>query len=355
MTQSFGNRPRFSRSALGVAAVLAFALALLAPTAAEAQPWGGWAIYGGTPAGWVEIPHSPALNPTGGFTVEGWIAVASSSGCDSIIGKDWQTAWWLGVCNNTLRSYIRGSSSQRNGGIIPNGEWTHIAVTWDGARRKHYINGELAGDWAEAAPPTTNSEPVQIGRDVSWGNIPDADINRFRLWNVGRSEAQIRATINVPQDSPRPGLVAVWGAGGTAIVGPHAGSIVGDLFALTFPVGTGCTPTVGGTTLCLHDRFWVNVDWETGSDSGPGTVAPLITNQSGVFWFFNPTNWEVMVKILNGCGLNNRWWMFSAATTNVRYRMTVFDIPNGEQKIYFNYPGPPAPAVTDVSAFATCP
>jgi hypothetical protein len=24
-------------------------------------------------------------------------------------------------------------------------------------------------------------------------------------------------------------------------------------------------------------------------------------------------------------------------------------------KIFFNYPGPPAPAVTDVNAFATCP
>ena len=26
----------------------------------------------------------------------------------------------------------------------------------------------------------------------------------------------------------------------------------------------------------------------------------------------------------------------------------------GVNKIYFNYPGPPAPAVTDTGAFATC-
>ena len=39
----------------------------------------------------------------------------------------------------------------------------------------------------------------------------------------------------------------------------------------------------------------------------------------------------------------------------VFYRMTVYDIHAGAQKIYFNYPGPPAPAVTDVTAFATCP
>jgi len=33
----------------------------------------------------------------------------------------------------------------------------------------------------------------------------------------------------------------------------------------------------------------------------------------------------------------------------------VFDVRAGVNKIYFNYPGPPAPAVTDTNAFATCP
>ena len=47
--------------------------------------------------------------------------------------------------------------------------------------------------------------------------------------------------------------------------------------------------------------------------------------------------------------------MFSAATTNVFYRMEVFNQEYGVNKVYFNYPGPPAPAVTDTGAFATCP
>jgi hypothetical protein len=76
---------------------------------------------------------------------------------------------------------------------------------------------------------------------------------------------------------------------------------------------------------------------------------------SGIFWFFSSDNWEVMTKALNGCSLNSHYWIFSAATTNVFYRMDVFDVRAGQQKIYFNYPGPPAPAVTDVDAFATCP
>ena len=63
-----------------------------------------------------------------------------------------------------------------------------------------------------------------------------------------------------------------------------------------------------------------------------------------------------MVKAIDGCPLNNRYWLFTAATTNVFFRMAVYDIHAGSQKIFFNYPGPPAPAVvTDTSAFATCP
>ena len=47
--------------------------------------------------------------------------------------------------------------------------------------------------------------------------------------------------------------------------------------------------------------------------------------------------------------------MYSAATTDLYYRMEVLDGLRGVQKIYFNYPGAPAPAVTDSDAFATCP
>ena len=50
-----------------------------------------------------------------------------------------------------------------------------------------------------------------------------------------------------------------------------------------------------------------------------------------------------------------RYWVFSAATTNVHYSLVVYDMATGTRKVYFNYSGPPAPAVTDTAAFATCP
>jgi hypothetical protein len=112
------------------------------------------------------------------------------------------------------------------------------------------------------------------------------------------------------------------------------------------------------TALCLQHRFLTTARFRTGA---PGTtetqasVVPVDNPGSGLFYFFSPDNWEIIVKAINGCGLNNRYWIFSAATTNVFYRLDVFDVVRGTQRIYFNYPGAPAPAVTDVDALATCP
>lgn len=344
------RRPR----RVATACALAIAAALLLPAAAQAQPFGAWNIFNRPSQGYIQIPHSPSLNPIGQITIEGWVAVADGGGCSTIIGKGFQSAWWVGICGTTLRSYLRGNSSARDAGNLPSG-WNHFAVTFDGTFRRHYINGELVGQWNEPGALTTNGNPVRIGSDVDYfGFSPVGSINRIRLWNVARTQGQIREALNEPITAPQANLRAVWGFGGQDLVGSHDGTVVGTVPGLTFPV-TALPCSTSATNLCLHDHFNVSVRWRTSTDSGSGTVAPLTTNQSGIFWFFAPTNWEVMVKVLRGCPINDRWWVFSAATTNVFYRMEVFDQLAGVNKVYFNYPGPPAPAVTDTEAFATCP
>ena len=71
-------------------------------------------------------------------------------------------------------------------------------------------------------------------------------------------------------------------------------------------------------------------------------------------YLFSPDNWEIMVKVLNGCGVNHHYWVFSASTTNLFYRIHVFDVVNSTGKTYFNYPGPPAPANTPSTRSARC-
>ena len=106
-------------------------------------------------------------------------------------------------------------------------------------------------------------------------------------------------------------------------------------------------------TLCLQDsRYAVTVDWWTaGGDSGAATVVHSGTNDSGLFVFFNPENWEVLIKVLDGCSLNGHVWVFGASTTNLGYSIVVTDTVTGAVKEYRNEPGRPASAITDVVAF----
>jgi len=122
--------------------------------------------------------------------------------------------------------------------------------------------------------------------------------------------------------------------------------------------GGGFPPCVPSSTrLCLDgNRFAVSVAWRRPDGvAGVGSVVPVGTPDSGIFWFFGPTNWELMVKVLDGCGVNRRHWVFFGALSNVEYTLTVLDTRSGEVKSWHNPQGTVSPVVTDTSAFGGCP
>ncbi len=83
-------------------------------------------------------------------------------------------------------------------------------------------------------------------------------------------------------------------------------------------------------------------------------MAPL-TDASGYFWFFDPRNVEMIIKVLNGCGLNSTYWVFTAGLTNVQVVISVTDMLTGSVKTYTNPQGQAFAPIQDTFAFATCP
>ncbi|HEX2252268.1 MAG TPA: CHRD domain-containing protein [Thermoanaerobaculia bacterium] len=110
----------------------------------------------------------------------------------------------------------------------------------------------------------------------------------------------------------------------------------------------------GDRAICLQDgRFHVEVDWAT--DEAAGDAHPVLaTEDSANFWFFRPGNLEMLLKVLDGCPVNDHYWVFFAAVTNVSFEVTVTDTLTGEQQTYFNNLGNRADSVLDTTAFATC-
>lgn len=132
-----------------------------------------------------------------------------------------------------------------------------------------------------------------------------------------------------------------------------SGSAVGYFDRLRIRAGR-CAP--GPTNLCLnHGRFLVTALWETADGSvGEGVAVPF-GDESGSFWFFASSNLELDVKVLNGCALNQRYWVFAAGLTNVSVVFVVIDTETGESFTYDNPQGKTFPTITDTQAFATCP
>ena len=73
--------------------------------------------------------------------------------------------------------------------------------------------------------------------------------------------------------------------------------------------------------LCLNfGRFRTELRFRQPNDQeGLGTDSGLRTDDSGVLWFFNASNLEMLVKVLDACVVNNHYWVFFAATTNVEF------------------------------------
>jgi streptogramin lyase len=104
-----------------------------------------------------------------------------------------------------------------------------------------------------------------------------------------------------------------------------------------------------GIFLGSPGRFRATVVWTTQGNTSVGNTYP-ITSNTGAFWFFDPTNLELVVKVLDGREIDGHFWVFYGSLTNVEFTLTVTDTQTGAVKTYFNPQGTLA-SVADTSAF----
>lgn len=109
------------------------------------------------------------------------------------------------------------------------------------------------------------------------------------------------------------------------------------------------------STLCLRGgRFEARATWQSPQGtSGIGGSRP-ITDDSGAFWFFDPENVEILVKVLDACEAFDRFWVFTTGLTNVEVQLTLRDTLTGTTWSNDNPLGSPYPLRADTDAFETC-
>ena len=101
-----------------------------------------------------------------------------------------------------------------------NNKTYHVALVYDGATLKLYRNGYLVGQTPATGDLITNNWPTTIGEYAysmynGFGNISNifkGVINEVRIWNVARTQAELRTYMNTPLPNPTttPGLLAYY-------------------------------------------------------------------------------------------------------------------------------------------------
>ncbi len=147
-----------------------------------------------------------------------------------------------------------------------------------------------------------------------------------------------------------------------------AESVALALSARTAPVGptgtrdlrleaaaTGATCTADATTMCLeNNRFAV-----TGRVVAQGETRTLqmvaLTADTGYGWFLNAQNLEIFVKVLDGCAINQRFWVFLGGLTDLEVNLEVRNTITGQVFTKSNPPSTNFRTESDTSFFTGCP
>ena len=106
------------------------------------------------------------------------------------------------------------------------------------------------------------------------------------------------------------------------------------------------------TTSCLQDgRFQLSAFAirPNGKRVQAKIKEALIGDDASLFYFFEFDNVELLVKVLNGCWSNGKYWVFGSAGTDLKYTVTVKDLPKGREKTYRRHRY--NPLINDTNAF----
>jgi hypothetical protein len=160
--------------------------------------YGSALSFNGTSA-WVTIADAASLHLTTGMTLEAWVRPTSGSGWRSAILKETPggLAWSLYTANNGSRpvgyAHVDADVPVTGTAAVALNAWTHVALTFDGAALRLYVNGTLLSTTNLAGAMATSTSALRIGGNAVWGEYFKGLIDEVRIYNraLGVSEIQV--------------------------------------------------------------------------------------------------------------------------------------------------------------------
>jgi Tol biopolymer transport system component len=253
--------------------------------------------FNGTSSDYIAVPNSSTLSLPVSFTVEAWIRIPRiPSDYKAIIAKredhvgSWTENYGLYVTpSGTIRfqftqNSINGFLDSQTG--VGDGNWHHVAGTYDGSVMKVYVDRNLSGSMSRSRGPDVNSMSITIGR-IQVAYFLEGTIDEVRLSNVAR----LFSNDVILFESNRSGLSTIWRVNpdgtGLQMVSPSN---------ITISEGTPA-PSPDGSYIVFY-RYDAGL-WKMGfNGSGRIQVAANGGASSGTTWA--PTG-EILYQNVSAC------------------------------------------------------
>ena len=208
------------------------------------------------------------------FTLMGWVKRNSNLAATEPAFGFWATdgvepttastnaAFWFERhdfgTSNRLQANLRVNGSLANrehANELTVGDWTHLAMTYDGSAMSLYVNGVLSGT-------TTVSGTINTGAKFMVGAQSDASYDDIRVYNLTLTQAQIVGAMNTPVG---------------AAPGPEGSASLGATLSTT---AAGQVGKVGSASPALTGA--TNAQGAVGKVAGTNPALTLATNATGV-------------------------------------------------------------------------
>ncbi|HRE52382.1 MAG TPA: T9SS type A sorting domain-containing protein [Flavitalea sp.] len=199
-----------------------FTTADAAPTTNDNGP--GYSLYFDGSNDYITIPDNDNLDLTLHLTMEGWIKPAKAA-TQRLIRKathDSVNGYELSLSSPTAdqkqKFFVRFNQQSSGESLRVNsvteyevGAWAHVAATYDGAVINLYVNGILESSKAATAPVNINTLPLTFGAQITGTEYPfEGELDEIRIWNIARTQEEIRSDMNRRLTGNEPGLVGYW-------------------------------------------------------------------------------------------------------------------------------------------------
>ncbi|MDP4009584.1 MAG: DUF2341 domain-containing protein [Candidatus Shapirobacteria bacterium] len=201
---------------------------------------------------YIKVSYDASLKkPVSAITMGAWVKLNSTGGWQSVVQYPQQDGshvstyfdWAIYVgSGGGLHTRIDGESSGTYG-TISWGEWTHVAIAWDGSSTlvKYYINGALVGtyDGTKTSIVYDNNNPVYFGQNAGGGEKLSGSLDEVRIYNRALSPSEVSQLYNWA-----PGPIGYWdfneNVGTTAYDksgNNYSGSLGADNYSPTWDIG----------------------------------------------------------------------------------------------------------------------